>query len=1377
MTQHAVTGNLDTSLATGLPERYLCRSDLFGFTDADGFLDTSESLGLVELPELLRHWCSLVLAPPWMGKTYVSEAMYKALQTGSLEQPNDCGFSHVSRTCFELPGAHDQLPPSWWDSWRRSDNLACWIIDAVDEGHHRQPGTGEKLLSVLEDLDARERSRLRVLIFSRQKGLPKQMPDRLAALDVHHNGQLDAIGFSQYQFGPLTREEATRIVNGPEALELVVQTIRQCDLQAEVRYPKVLEHLATLPSGADVTTDGVWRSLLMQLLTESNANRQKPPSTEVEDRFAAAAHIAAVLTLTGKEEFHSEGFHLSGLCLNDIVPHPLEAGIPSRQATCEALDSVLFSESATGHRFAQRNIQEKLCAFGLKRMRLSVLKPMMANSQGYPFEAYVEVLNFLGLVSEHDEVRMWVSKNTDLLESDSPRLSLSAAKHTIDRLVEIAKKTPHYLYDVQLQRLAARGIGIDLRRRLHKWVELKPSVLRLLLDISALTNAREVIPLACKIARNNRVPIPVRMSAVRVVMRCGANDDAKHLESLAMRPGRTEARRNLAAAIIRELLDKGIWDVTKAARYALPKIPSMLDSRAMLINEIKKRALVSDAHAVIRQFLKVPTGITLQPIRDPDSLEEPKKELLFLMVDILLEQEQLTERDLEVLAWAGIHLPFSSLRGNMFGKLIRAMSQDLDIRRQVYEFGFRDWQDNRNSDKRRGGQTLWRDVLQYEDIEWLSELAEATDDCPELIWRRLLCLAYQRSEGMADALAQKRRVGLLVREHAGHIFEQFQRTRAAISQDERRIVQRRELEENVEIERYKMGDITQDIIALPEHDLQQKLWRLSRICFVEPSWRPSNIDGHWSDLSEAVRGLVLGTCLEGLMQCEPTPIPDDRSYTTAVLFEASAFISILRYMRYTECLTPDLIKKWLPTVFRASPNEQAWVCRKCFRVSTSVTRAAALDWIDRELQQKSPSVHIVAEFPAELWDESFADNIVHRIENSQSPTNARTQLIEDLVTRSPEHAMPLTQEWVSRYSWEKDEERPLLQAALNGLLAISPQIGWPIAKKLYKSYGAPVILALDALELSYREKEKLAEWPSDALGELGIILYKEFPFTTGEHNLTSGGVSRLDEARWARDRMPSILLSRGQAAHDSLQRLGDAVPSVKKWLNQKQAEQAASRILHTSLEQTAIELPDVLRILSDANYRLIRSDVDLLTVLFETLTEQIGTTVGNHLYMLYAKPTPKKKSKEKKAKKQREHLIEDALQSYVTCRLGDLLPGKILHKETEVKRRGRTDILVESPTLGGPITAVVIEVKWSDNPLTKGGLVEQLGKRYLLEEKKNCGIYLVGRCDGIRWPGLKDRTVAGLLKALKKQAKEFGRRHVGINIQPVVLDLRWSDRE
>ena len=94
------------------------------------------------------------------------------------------------------------------------------------------------------------------------------------------------------------------------------------------------------------------------------------------------------------------------------------------------------------------------------------------------------------------------------------------------------------------------------------------------------------------------------------------------------------------------------------------------------------------------------------------------------------------------------------------------------------------------------------------------------------------------------------------------------------------------------------------------------------------------------------------------------------------------------------------------------------------------------------------------------------------------------------------------------------------------------------------------------------------------------------------------------------------------------------------------------------------------------------------------------------------------------------------------------------------------------------LAGVVIEVKWSTNPETKSGLVEQLGERYLSVRGPRHGVFLVG-WSGEWFPGgnrRRERDIEELRRCLIEQRNAFtaaGQKGEGLRIEPVVIDLRW----
>lgn len=260
---------------------------------------------------------------------------------------------------------------------------------------------------------------------------------------------------------------------------------------------------------------------------------------------------------------------------------------------------------------------------------------------------------------------------------------------------------------------------------------------------------------------------------------------------------------------------------------------------------------------------------------------------------------------------------------------------------------------------------------------------------------------------------------------------------------------------------------------------------------------------------------------------------------------------------------------------------------------------------------------------------------------------------------------------------------------------------------------------------------------------------------------------REEDLCFLRDAIPALLLRRGQEGDaEALERLAAKHPSVRSWLDHARAQQGAeglvAGLVRTPGSGGHVPVAQVVRLLQDGRYRLLRTHDDLQAVVREEL-ERIAADAKNHLAMLYR---PRDKS---------GHLHEDALQAYLHCRLGDRLGSGVLeprpifqNREPLAARNTRNDLKIQTTALDGRPLTLIIEVKWSDNADMPTSLVEQLGKGYLLENGLTHGIYLVG------WCGRGASGLEALRTELEEQARLFRLEQPEISIAPVVLDLTWD---
>jgi hypothetical protein len=250
---------------------------------------------------------------------------------------------------------------------------------------------------------------------------------------------------------------------------------------------------------------------------------------------------------------------------------------------------------------------------------------------------------------------------------------------------------------------------------------------------------------------------------------------------------------------------------------------------------------------------------------------------------------------------------------------------------------------------------------------------------------------------------------------------------------------------------------------------------------------------------------------------------------------------------------------------------------------------------------------------------------------------------------------------------------------------------------------------------------------------------------------------------------------------EELQALADSFADIREWVEHDIAQtRLATEVKSLKTETDSIPLGELIKMIENPDYRIVRTADDLLDVIEDTLNG-IGTSAPQHLEMLYH-PADDEPGRRRG---------EGALQAYVHCRLQDLLPGRILetgtqvdiNREPEVARRRRFDIKVTAPQLDGKKGTVVIEIKWSDNKDTdhnvSTALQKQLGDKYMRDEGLKHGIFLVG------WNGklgswqaktqAPSPTCEDLTENLISQANCYC-TETGLAIRVVVFDLHYPTR-
>lgn len=152
-------------------------------TDLDEYGFLKHSRRFFGFERLLEAQCALVVAPPWVGKSYAAEGINRFLHT-ERESELLAESYYLRLANLEARLLTEPLEPSWWTKWKSNPEAgATWIIDSLEEGRRREHGAlCPALLSRLTALTKPQRERLRLILFARESELRELAPDFEAEL-------------------------------------------------------------------------------------------------------------------------------------------------------------------------------------------------------------------------------------------------------------------------------------------------------------------------------------------------------------------------------------------------------------------------------------------------------------------------------------------------------------------------------------------------------------------------------------------------------------------------------------------------------------------------------------------------------------------------------------------------------------------------------------------------------------------------------------------------------------------------------------------------------------------------------------------------------------------------------------------------------------------------------------------------------------------------------------------------------------------------------------------------------------------------------------------------------------------------------------------
>jgi hypothetical protein len=1353
------------SLLTGTTRLFAERTaaaSLVVHLDSYGFVLPSALFFQCE--RLFDRPCSLVLAAPWIGKTFTAKRIYQSLaSTPSHEGEAQLPYHHPTDLEAWVPGP---LPiPPWWPDWQESDARAAWIIDALDEGERRaQGGLCPSLLELLAHLSPEQRWRLRLVIFARENDLREVAPDFESRLE-----EIFGRGFFVARLLPLDAENARDLVRA-EDWDRILSLIESNSLQAVAGYPAALQFLARQPRAA-LSVEDVWRGVLQQLLTEPHYH-SRPFRTEPERRFDSSARMAAVLTLTGQEEIATSGvLHTTISQLFPVPEPPYQAA--TYTAANEALRSAMFQPTAEAYRFRHKNVREWMAAFGLAGLPLGKLRPVLSATPPSPAAPpsirpeLNDLARMLAKVHDVPEVRTWIQETLQAMPSDLFAPSLHEVRSLLDRLEQLAEHGAHpeWLDDpASLERLLVPDLDHELASRLADGAK-HPAARIILVRIAAVLDLARALATAATIVPDLSQDEVLRSWCASALARCNRIDLLRALVPFveSAQPVTAEGCAILST-LIAALVTQGLWTAAQAFR-TLPRAvdPRVIDATTTLPHVLKEHLTIAAAEEIV-------SGLGATEI-------EPRAEVYAAAVEKLaavrpvdpVRLRRLFPFALSVMVHQFVHRHLVNLLADAF--------RESEIgRRELFLAAVA----AQKADPERRHLWFWtRHLLRPEDLGWLEDrLLPISNDLPE-IWS----IAFHLASGSDDD-AVKQRVLVAVERNAPGVITGHE---AALEDQRERERQEQERQAQEESSERPIEEIDRQLLALPGLGAQQRLWQLSWVNFSEDDTRPTNLVGSWAEVPAPLQRQVLDACAAALDSVAPTPIPPGSSYPRTLQYEAQAFVALRRLEPDCFELTAARIERWLPAVLRTFHPQSNALLADCLHLHRQPTERVLLAAVARELSEGDAYSVLLQDLPVALWTDNVTRWVAARVEGAR-PAIFRPRLLELLAARQPEEGLR-----VARAVLEKSFLIQLLPAGADGsrqvqgdalgiqaldiLLALDPQAVWPRFEQGAALAGNHFLEFLRGFGYNAREGLRVnwPAWPPDRLVRLTRALFAAYPPELDPAEEGPGLVLPQHEFRLLRWQiLEHLARSPGAEAATAAEEVKGIHPQAREYVESLQASRAADDLLTApSQSGQGITVVEARRLLDDRFFRLIRSADDLLEVTLEELRE-LEKDVGYDHAMLYCPAASGAAER---------HRREEALQAYVLRRLQDRLPGKVLDRETEVRLRNRLDIRVIAPVVDTrEMAKVVIEVKWSDNSDAHRGistaLTEQLGRIYLLEEGLHHGVFLVGWTGKLgswrRGAGPRPRGPAALAEALSRQAEEFRREHPTIHIRPLVWDLQPS---
>lgn len=468
-------------------------------------------------------------------------------------------------------------------------------------------------------------------------------------------------------------------------------------------------------------------------------------------------------------------------------------------------------------------------------------------------------------------------------------------------------------------------------------------------------------------------------------------------------------------------------------------------------------------------------------------------------------------------------------------------------------------------------------------------------------------------------------------------------------------------------------------------------------------------------------------------------------------------------------LPNDIWAHWTATVVvygrldRHSQETHCQLLRFTERNAPNALAQAMLAEVDREDRQYKNVSHL-----HELstpWPSPLIDGLLERLVKGQLSSSGTGDVLSYLLAQSNTRAQLLAIALAANLS---QNHASALESA-TALLRHPSQRTWPLLWQIIQSnrtLGREAVLALNGFQDEAIASRLVASGRETFAADFFMFLSEEFPHAEDEK---FDGVHYIDaraEAAHLRDTLFQRLVEKGtdgsaRAVRDIIERL----PYLKHtswWRN-------AAEHARLQMKWNGLAPKELSRLFARAESHVVESEGHLLEVVLESL---------QRLEAIFHGETPSVRDvwNTDRTPTDEAHL-SDVIKRHIQAEL----TGRrvVVNREVQIRSDQRTDIHVDAvlPSTRERVS-VVIEVKGCWNPGVRKDMAGQLVGRYLKDNPRCAGIFVVGWFLCASWSrkdGRRKKTRNWSLEEARAYFEEQARalRGSGTQIAAVVLDTRW----